>query len=154
MRFCCLLMWFQIWCTQIVPKPQIHNNHLCASIAKLANVANYNIPTTFNNANIFCFQLNICDFQFLSFIVTSIHVSKYKFSVSSSYTAFSSLVLSSRMLLYRFISELSHPKILVLLINCFSSSFKQFIISSYHLSIIIDSILFLASYYIQQKYIF
>ena len=39
MRFCRLFMWFQSWCTQIVPTLQIHNNHfyLPASIDKLAN---------------------------------------------------------------------------------------------------------------------
>ena len=37
MRFYLSFMWFQSWCTQIVPTPQIFNNHLCASIVKLAN---------------------------------------------------------------------------------------------------------------------
>ena len=36
-RFYFSFIWFQSWCTQIVPTPQIYNNHLCASIAKLAN---------------------------------------------------------------------------------------------------------------------
>jgi hypothetical protein len=37
MRFYLSFIWFQSWCTQIVPIPQIYNNHLCASIVKLAN---------------------------------------------------------------------------------------------------------------------
>ena len=37
MRFYLSFMWFQSWCTQIVPTPPIFNNHLCASIVKLAN---------------------------------------------------------------------------------------------------------------------